>query len=278
MRTITAVLFHLAIASSLLAAPPRITFERTVPAAHDLGGADEVAIVSAIGDDSRIETFLDRLIFLTNKSRTLRMRDIRFTTGPADTHLDVKSFTCSSSEREAEASTRDPDGKRVKRKAFAAEAVCTARIRVLSETLKPLSAFEVKGEGSSARVATITEEERNQALDDAAHHAAATASEMITPRRIRESIALDETAPALEEGLTLLDGERFAEVRALWESAAQKNPRSAPLQFNLGAVCEALGDRKAAEKHYQTARDLAPKEARYASELRLFMLRAPVRR
>ena len=277
MRTITAVLLHLAIAGSLLAAPPRITFERLIPAAHDLGQAEEVAIVNAIGDDSRIETFIDRLIFLTNKSRTLRMRDLRFGTGPADAHLDIRNFTCRSSEREAEASMRDADGKRVKRKAFAAEAVCTARIAILSHTLKPLSSFEVKGEGSAPRVFKVTDEERAHALDDAAHHAAAKAAERITPRYVRESIALDEAAPALEEGLTLLDGERFAEVRALWETAEKKHPRSAPLQFNLAAVCEALGDRKAAERHYQNAKELAPKEARYSTELRLFMLRAPVK-
>jgi tetratricopeptide (TPR) repeat protein len=278
MRTITAVLLHLAIAGSLLAVPPRITFERLIPAAHDLGQAEEVAIVNAIGDDSRIETFLDRLIFLTNRSRTLRMRDLRFGAGPADAHLDIRNFTCKSTEREAEASTRDPDGKRVKRKAFAAEAVCTARIAILSHTLKPLSSFEVKAEGSSPRVVEVTDEERAQALDDAAHRAAAIAAERITPRYVQESIALEETAPALEEGLTLLDGERFTEVRTLWEAAAKKHPRSAPLQFNLAAVCEALGDRKAAEKHYQAAKELAPKEARYSSELRLFMLRAPARK
>jgi hypothetical protein len=232
-----------------------------------------VGIVNAIGDDYRIEAFLDHLIFLTNRSRTLRMRDLRFTTGPAEAHLDVKSFTCTTVDREAEATMRDPDGKRIKQRAFAVDAVCTARIGILSRTLKPLSSFEVKGEGASPRVLTITDEERNHALDDAAHHAAAQAAERITPRRIRESIALDETAPALEEGTSLLDGERFAEVRKLWEAAAKKHPRSAALQFNLGAVCEALGDRKAAEKHYQTAQQLAPQEAKYSSELRLFMLR-----
>jgi hypothetical protein len=278
MRTFTAVLLHLAIAPLLLGASARITFERVVPAAHDLGPADDVAIVNAIGDDSRIDTFLDHLIFLTNRSRTLRMRDIRFTTGPAEVHLDVKNFTCSTVDRESEASSRDPDGKRMKHKAFAVDAVCTARIGVLSHTLKPLSSFEVKGEGSSPRVSVITDEERKHALDDAAHHAAAAASERITPRRIRESIALDETAPALEEALSLLDGDRFAEVRAMWEEAARKHPRSAPLQFNLAAVCEALGDRKAAETHYSAAKKLAPQETRYASELRLFMLRGEGRR
>ena len=37
------------------------------------------------------------------------------------------------------------------------------------------------------------------------------------------------------------------EARAHWEAALRQQPRSAPLHFNLAAVCEALGDRKAAE-------------------------------
>ncbi len=274
MRAFPAVLLlQMAFAPVLLGATPRITFERTIQAAYDLGNVEEVAIVSAIGDDSRIEQFLDIWIEHTNRSRTLRMRDIRFTTGPADAHVDVKGFSCRTTQRDGDVTIRDADGKKVRRRAFAADALCTARIAVLSKTLKPLFAFEVKGEGSSLRVFSVTDEERQQALEDAARHAALAAAELITPRRVRESIALDETAPALEEGLSLLDGGRLAEARALWEAEAKKNPKSGPLHFNLAVACEALGDRKAAEKYYTAARQLAPQEGRYASELRLFMLR-----
>ena len=55
----------------------------------------------------------------------------------------------------------------------------------------------------------------------------------------------------------------------------QTQARSAALRFNLAAVNEALGDRRAAELHYNAARQLAPAEPRYASELKLFMRRKP---
>ena len=273
MRSIGVLLLQVAIAPVLLGATPRISFERVIPAPHDLGRIEEVAIVGAIGDDPRIEQFLAIWMEQTNRSRTLRMRDIRFTTGPADAHVDVKTFRCSTTQREGEVSTRDADGKRVRRRGFAVDAVCTAKIAVLSRTLQPLFAFEVKGEGSSPRALTVTDEERVEALEDAARHAALAAAERITPRRVRETVTLDETAPFLEEATSLLDGGRLREVRTLWEAEAKKHPKSAAVQFNLGAVCEALGDRKAAEKHYTAARDLAPHERRYKTELRLFMLR-----
>ena len=83
-------------------------------------------------------------------------------------------------------------------------------------------------------------------------------------------IPLEETAPAFDEGMALIDSGRVAEARARWEAALRNEPRNAALHFNLAAVCEALGDRKAAQGHYTAARSLAPKEERYASEMRLF--------
>lgn len=53
----------------------RITFERVIPAPHDLGGAQDLAVVSAIGDNDRISTFLDVFLDQTNRSGTLRVHD-----------------------------------------------------------------------------------------------------------------------------------------------------------------------------------------------------------
>jgi Flp pilus assembly protein TadD len=73
--------------------------------------------------------------------------------------------------------------------------------------------------------------------------------------------------------MSLIDSGRLREARALWEAALRQQPRSASLHFNLAAVCEAIGDRKAAERHYTVAHELAPKEERYTSEMRLFTRR-----
>ncbi|HKR63775.1 MAG TPA: hypothetical protein VJZ00_08585 [Thermoanaerobaculia bacterium] len=255
MRTL-AVLLHLATAPLLLAASPRVVFERVLPAAHTIHG-EEVAIAQAIGDAASIETFIDVFVAQVNKSQILRMRDSRRATGPADAYLNVKAFTCTTATRE-------------RNKNYWVDALCTANVDVLSNTMQRLSTFHVEGAGTSGHLPEIGEEQKDAALQQAARYAAISAAERITPRRVRESIALETNAPAFEEGLAMIESGRLAEARAIWVEALRKNASSAPLRFNLGAVCEALGDRRAAEQHYRAARELAPNEARYALELKLF--------
>ena len=277
MRTTTAVLVALvfgALSVPALHAGPRLVFERVLPAAHDLGGAKDVAVIRAAANEPRIEDFLDELIHHVNRSGTLTLRDMRTGTGPAEAHLDNKTFRCQTAVRETEGGFRDVDGNKIKQRAFQIDAVCGARVEVLSRTLAPKSTFYAKGEGTSARLEAVTDEERDNALRDAARYAAIDAAERITPRRVRESIALDETAPSFAEGMAMIEAGRVPEARAIWQKAMQTQARSAPLRFNLAAVAEAMGDRRAAELHYNAARQLAPGEPRYASELKLFAKRS----
>ncbi len=262
------------VAPVLGAVSPRVTFERVLPAPHDLGAAEEIALVQAVGDSPKIASFVDHFLHQTNRSGMLRLRDMRGRTEPADAFLAVRSFRCTTEPRGAEESVYDVDGKRVKRRQVWVEASCSGRMEVLTAS-GARSSFAIKGEGSSAHVGELTDEEREDALEHAARYAALDAAEKITPRRVRESIILDDTAPAFEEGLAMIEAERLAEARKLWEEAMARQPRSAALHYNLAAVCEALGDRKAAEQHYIAARELAPRETRYASELKLFQRRKP---
>lgn len=257
----------------VLALSPRITFDRILPPPHDLGKVEEIALVHAIGDTASIDAFVDNFVDQVNHSGVLRMRDSRRATGPADAYLSVKSFSCQISPRQGEGSARDHDGNRIKRKQFWIDAVCVARIDVMAADMKRTSTFSSRGEGTSARVEAITDEEKEVAVAQAARYAAVDAAARITPRRVREIIPLDETAPAFEEGMSLIDAGRFAEARSRWEAVLRQQPRSAALHFNLAAVCEALGDRKAAGGHYVAAHELAPKEDRYANGLRSFQRR-----
>ncbi len=268
-----AALLNIALASFLVAAtPPRITFERLLPATQNLG-AEDIAIAQAMGDQASIETFVEVFVEQVNKSQILRMRDSRHATGPAGAYLDIKTFTCEMSVRQGEGSTRDVDNNRVRRRYYWADAICTARVDVMSNTMRRVSTFHVKGEGTSPRVAEVGDDERKIALEQAARYAAIGAAERITPRRVRETVVLDEKAPAFEEGMAMIDSGRLAQARAIWATAMRSNPRSGALRFNLGAVCEALGDRQAAEQHYMAARELTPNEPRYALELKLFQKR-----
>jgi len=269
------VVFSALAVPSLLAAP-RITFDRHLPAPHDLGDAEEIAVVHAMADSVKVEPFLTRFIEQVNRSGKLRMRDARREDEKnrrADVYLSVKTFRCETREGGAEGSTYDVDGKRIKRHFVWADATCMARIDVVAG--KRLTSFYVKGEGTSPRVAELTDEEKNIALEQAAKYAAVDAAERITPRRVRESILLDETSPSFEEGYARITVDQLQDAREIWEAAMRKQPRSAALHYNLAAVCEALGDPKAAEQHYVAARQLAPEQERYASELRLFQRRNP---
>lgn len=276
MRPTVTLLLHALIGPLLFAAAPRIGFIRTIPAVHDLGGAEVVTIVSAIGDSEKIETFLDVFSEKVNDSGVLRVRNAigGRRTEEAGVDLRVRAFTCTVEEKSGEVGGRDEDQKRIRRKQHWADARCSARVDISeAKSGQRRVSFSVKGEGTSPRVGEVSDDERNIALEQAARYAALDAAERITPRRIRETIPLDETAPDFEDAMALINAGELAEARKLWERALRVNARSAPLRYNLGALCEAMADRASAEGHYIAARELAPGERRYLDQLRSFLTR-----
>jgi hypothetical protein len=289
MRFGPALILAVLLSTAALAAPPRVTFERLIPAAYDLGDAQVVAVVSAIGDTLGVEVFIEHLVEQTNRTGTLRMYDVRGARHPfvleqlkksvaADAFLVARAFTCATAEKTGEGTVRDVDGKRTARPESWVETHCTARIEILTGPGTRV-ALAIAGDGMSGRVATLSDDEREDALMHAARFAAIDAAEKITPRRVRETILLDETAPEFEEAFAMIGSGNLAEARAFWISELRRAPSSAALHFNLGALSEALGDKKAAAQHYAAAEKLAPKEKRYAAELRSFLRRtAPIRR
>jgi tetratricopeptide (TPR) repeat protein len=286
----------IAIAFLLLAIPvaaaPRINFTRTLPPRHDIGG-ERSAVIYALGDNDKVSTFVEVFLNHTNRAGILRVDDAvdrsRHLIGerpsettirqlnrehPADVYLGINHFTCESETRGGEGSTYDVDGARVKRRHLWVDATCQARIDVIEPaTAKRLFSFMAKGQGTSPRVADITDEERGIAYEQAARYAAIEASEAITPRRIRESIELDDAAPDFDEGAAMIDAGRFDSARTAWEKELGRSESSAPLHFDLAAVCDALGDLGCAREHYRKATRLAPGETRYRAGLELFMKR-----
>jgi tetratricopeptide (TPR) repeat protein len=271
----------------LLAATPasaaRLTFERIVPARHDLGGAQSLLITFAIADNDKISTFLNTFIEQTNRDDTLRVIDVtriehspershrwrrapRYIEqrSPADAFVRVEMFTCQTTFRSGEGGTYDVDGNRVKKTQRWVDAVCQAHVDAVSKKSgKKIAEVTTRGEGTSPRVDVVTDGERDIAMDQAARYAAVAAAEEITPRRVREMIVLADDAPRFEEAMVMIDADRFAEARRLWERAVPAHPDSASLRFDLGAVCEALGDLTAAEHNYMAAQSMAPKDRRY---------------
>lgn len=264
----------LLVAPLLFARSPRVSFERVLPAPHDLGKARRLA-VKALPKDPLAERFLEEFLDRVNRSGFLEIHDGRGQADSADLLLEAVSFDCNTATRETEGSVRDVDGNRVKRKLYSVDAVCLARIDVFTPGRKRLSSFYGKGEGTSPNLERVSPDQRDDALRHAIRLAAVSAADRITPRRVRESIALDEHAPGLDDALAMLAVDRLAEARAVFERELQRHPRSAPLRFNLGVMNEALGDRVAAERQYNAAKALAPDEPRYAVELKRFARRGP---
>lgn len=280
LRCVCAVVL---LAASSAAASSRLTFERTLPAPRSLGAVEDLVITYAIGDNDRISTFIDVFVDQANRQGTLRLfdpttvehsteRSHRWRRAPkyverryrADAYLRIDAFRCQATERSGQGGAYDVDGNRIHRTQQWFDAVCIAHLHALGKDHKSkLAEFTVRGEGTSQRVSEAGDEERDVAMDQAARYAAIAAAEQITPRRVHDSIDLVEDAPSFEEGMSYIDSDHLDEARRVWQAALRAHPRSAALHFDLGAVCEALGDFSAAEAHYATAARLQPDDSRY---------------
>jgi hypothetical protein len=288
------VRFFLALALLLpavaaLSSPPRISFTRTMPPAHDLAPAERLAVIYAIGDSTKIEAFVEHFVDLVSRAGVLRIAnavennshlivDEHWLRGVrrelhADAYLGINRFSCTGEEKSAEGSEHLENGERVKRMHHWIDAICSARVDVLNGNGKRMFSYTVRGEGTSPRSTALTDDERDVAYEQAARYAAVIAADAITPRVVRETIELDEHAPSFEEAFSMIVSDRFEDARAIWQAAAVRHRDSAPLFFNLGAVSEAIGDFGAAREYYERAAQLSPKERHYRTELNLFRRR-----
>lgn len=279
----------------LAAAAPRLNYIRDVPPLHELAG-DRVTILYAIADSDKVATFLEVFTDHANRENTLKVENaveraqhvVNVSTDaftlrrirrdhPADVYLGINAFTCTLTDHEGEGSERDTTGERVKRRHVWTDAVCTARIDVLDASAKRVMSFAVRGEGTSPRVSELGPEERAIATDQAARYAAIIAAESVTPRRVRESIELDDSAPSFDEAMAMIQSESFSDARAIFETALRQHPTSAALHFDLGAVYEALGDLQRAHDHFREALRLSPASQHYRAQLNILRHRTTLR-
>jgi tetratricopeptide (TPR) repeat protein len=274
---------------SLFAVPVRVTFVRTVPAAHDLK-AERVAVAYAIGDNEKVTSFVDYLVAYAGRSGTIRIENVvennkhlgSFSESalqslrkdhPAEAYIGVSLFTCAGAERRGEVGETNAGGERVRSKVQWLDVVCSAKLDVRNASGKPIATFMTHGEGTSPRVAALGNDERDIAYEQATRFAAIAAAESFVPRMIREAIELDDRAPAFEDAAVLVKGDRLEDARAVWEAALTRHRNSASLNFNLGAIAEAMGDLEAADRYFRSAASLAPKEARFRTALSEFRKR-----
>src|SRR5438552_2651706 len=224
-------------AASLFAA--RVTFVRLLPATYDLAPAERLTFIYAIGDSEQVNDFVADFIDAASRAGAYHIEhaaennhhlvadetalQLLLREHPADGYLGVTAFTFHATDRSAEGSERDSAGDRVKRMHHWVDVVCEARVHVMDHNGKKLFSYTVRGEGTSPRSISLTDDERAVAYVQATHYAAVSAAEAITPRKVRESIELDDTAPAFDEAYAMITSERLADARAIWEAALQRH-------------------------------------------------------
>ena len=294
-RAMVALALYAALAPALFgSSPARITFVRTIRPPHELG-TDQVAVVYALGDTDKVMTFVDHFVQYAGRSGALRIEDAidnrrhlaAFSQKelrslrhdhPAGAYIGISLFTCAGAERRGEVSETTLSGDRVRSKMHWLDAICSAKLDIRKPDGKQMLTFMTHGEGTSPRVRMLTDDDRDIAYEQATRYAAITAAEEIVPRETRESIELDDRAPAFDDAVAMINSDRFADARAIWEASLARHRNSAPLQYNLGAVCEAMGDLSAAENYYRNAARIAPQDARYRTELNFFRKRNSLER
>jgi tetratricopeptide (TPR) repeat protein len=267
-------------ATAAFAAGPRLSFTHVVSSPYSLAPGQRIAVIYAIGDHQAVTTFVEDFVDDVDRAGTLRIenavgenfnaRDYRRLRRehPAERYIGVSAFTCGGNQRSATGSERNEYGERVQRMHYWIDATCDAKLDVRDEHGQHLMTLSVRGEGTSPRASSLTPEEREVAFEQAARYAAFNAADMITPRVVRETIELDDTAPAFDQAMSMIDANRLQDARAICEGALRRNRASAALNFNLGAICEAIGDSASARKYFQSAVRLAPNESRYRVEMR----------
>jgi tetratricopeptide (TPR) repeat protein len=286
------LLTALVFAAAPALAGSHLAFTRVVSTAYSLPAGQRIAFVYAVGDNPAIEAFVEDFVDFIERADTLRIvnavENNKYAGSldkmnfrklhkehPADKYLGVTAFTCSGIQKSGKGSERDELGERVQRVHEWLDATCEARVDVRDDRGQHVMSMNVHGEGTSPRSTSLTEEEKQVAFDQAARYAALNAADMITPRVVRETIELDESAPSFEEGMSMIDANRLQDARAMWEAALRHNGNSAALNFNLAALCEATGDSASARKYFQAAVHLAPNESRYRVEMRRAGSRRP---
>jgi tetratricopeptide (TPR) repeat protein len=277
------------------ACAPSVTIRRLAPAPYNLGPAKKLVLAAANGPTDR-ETGLVRVAFieqideqgffdiedavparedlfdfferLFSKEKSSRANDAEEfrRAHPADVYVRLYVTEVKSWRRTDTKTSKDKDGKETKKVSYWAEANCGFQVTLIDgRDGTRFARFTVARQALSATYDDWSEDLRHDAETSAVNAAVEEALKQFTPRRISERLTLDEKAPRAAEGIDLIKSDKLREARLLWEQAAKEGPGAAGLAYNLGCVCEALGDTTAAAKWYEDAIRLDPASERNRS-------------
>jgi tetratricopeptide (TPR) repeat protein len=264
---------------------PGVSVARVVPAPYNLGNVKTVALLEARGTGP-VDRFVNTLMYEERQrgfysivdARRYHVRNTdlardRKGAAPllkevaADVFLEVRLWGCTSVLQNESVKKKDKDGHEYRKTLYWYRGECNAELDIVDGDGRELASFEVKGTHDGVKYEEPKDYEQEPALSRAVDEAAERAAGQFTPRRITESISLDEKAPLAKAGIAEIEAGRHDRARKLWEGALDANPASAGLLYNLGAVCEALGDARTARRYYEDALGLAPAKTEYRKAL-----------
>ena len=280
-------LFTLFALAGCASAPPQVAVIHTVPPKFSIVPAKSVAVIgdaNAIVDQQHEDSFLDLVISKLHDYEQYDVKDerqlsrglnpghglsededwqkyLQQTAGEVIVRVGVpNNADCPVTE-----TTRD-DGSDDAGDVVWFDVVCLARLDLFKpRTGERIGSVSAKGVGSDAH--------RYTAWNDAINDAADQIIGGFAPQTDEDPVLLDQDAPLVHEGMKKYDSRDYAGARSLWESALANAPGSAPLLYNLGALCEALHDSEAARAYYSRAIAIAPQVQRYQEALAQLDLR-----
>jgi len=283
IRTFT--LLTLIALAGCASSPPFVGVWHTMPPKFNIVPAKTVAVIGAAenaeeqkNEDPFIGLILTRLLYeqyvvkderelaygITKGRGFFEEKDwqqyLHETAGDVIVMVGVPNEDCGASE-----TTRD-DGSEDANEVVSWDAECRERLDLYKpRTGERIGSVNADGHGSA--------DDEITALADAMKDAADQIIGGFAPLPVAEMVLLDEDAPLVHEGMVKFDKSDYAGVRWLWENALVISPSSAPLLYNLGALCEALNDTEAARAYYSKAIAIAPQVQRYQNALAQLELR-----
>ncbi len=259
---------------------PKISFERRIPAPHNLGTVRKVVLVELHGSGDELRRFSDALFawqrgdtieIVDGRSADANLRDMvgdaskikALTTRwpDADAFLGVRVRGCNSQQQSGTTTEKDKDGTKHTVIEYWVTADCSAEYRIVeAATARQIASAEATGKDESSRSKTLSDYLTSGTIAAAAADTAHNAYRSFAPRKDKQTLVLEKSAPSFKEGINQINANQYAAARSTWESALAASPNSAALHLNLAEICEVLGDRAAAKKHYEEAARLDSSE------------------
>jgi tetratricopeptide (TPR) repeat protein len=261
----------------------------TIPAPYNLGLIETILLVEGNGNYSDLSTVVSRMgeesrargFYQFVDARSVRMplsvlkssgneREAeRFRSDwKADVYAAVDVRDCRVRKASKVFKEKDKDDREYSVTKYWHEASCELKVDLVNaRDGREIASFGVVSTQETSPSEKAGSYDESVARGNALDGVALEAIDRFTPRRTSQSIFLEKEAPLGKEGGQLVSDRKLPEARRLWEENLNTYRDSAPYNYNLGAVCDALGDNAAARRYYEKAIRLDPSKDRYSNAL-----------